>query len=332
MQAVSETVIRRRCLRLLMCLATLPSVSAAAVATAAPAVGSEGPAQVDAIGTCPGQEAVAAALEPVLRREPAPPLSVAPRVIDLGDRFEVVAAGQRAQYVDPARDCRERARTAAVFIALALNPPELPSPPPEPLAPRAPATVEAAAPPSTVTGGEAAASTWMAAGAAARIDGAWAGDAPAQTILMVGGEIRGAVGRRGVALVATAGVLAPATARFEAVPVRQQRFPCSLGVTATGGTAGGFQVAGDAAVVLAPFTLHGEGLQPGAATLRLDVGARLALAVRSPPVAKRSIFFVEVHAEAFPRPYHLDVGPLGTIGTTSKLWLGAAVGAWFGGP
>lgn len=324
-RVLGTTVIRRRCFRRLMWLVALPSLAAPIPSLAASI-------EVEAAGRCPAQDAVAAALAPVLGREPARPLSAAPRVVDLGDRFEVTAAGQRGQYDDPARDCRERARIAAVFIALALNPPELQPSPPEPSAPTAPATAEVPLLRADVRGGEPAAPTWVAAGAAARLDGAAAGDDPAQTVLVGGGELRGAFGRRGWGVVATAGVLAPATARFGTIPVRQQRFPFSLGVTAIGAAPWGFQVAGDAAVVVAPFTVRGEGLQSGAAAWRVDVGARLALALRSPPLAKRSIFFLEVHAEAFPRPYHLDVGPVGTVGTTSKLWLGAAVGAWFGGP
>jgi hypothetical protein len=309
--------------KLLVWLATLPALTATTAASAASP-------EVDSVGACPGREAVAAALAPVLPRGPLRPTLVAPRVVDLGDRFEVTAAGQRAEYLDPTRDCRERARVAAVFIALALDPPQLQSPPPAVQQP--PAKVEVPSPPVTAPVEEPLAPAWVAAAAAARIDGASAGAGPAQTSLVAGAELRGAVGRGRWGVVAAAGAMAPVTARFGMVSVRQQRFPLRLGVTATTGGPGSFQLGGEVAVVVAPFTVRGEGLQGGTAALRLDIGARLAIALRSPAVAKRGIFFVEVHAEVFPRPYHLDVGPLGTVGTTSKLWVGAAIGAWFGGP
>ena len=83
---------------------------------------------VEASGLCPSSQAVTAALVPALRREPPRvPGAGGPRVLDLGDRFEVAAFGQSRQYIDAARDCAERARVAAVFITLALNPPALPS-------------------------------------------------------------------------------------------------------------------------------------------------------------------------------------------------------------
>jgi hypothetical protein len=44
--------------------------------------------------------------------------------------------------------------------------------------------------------------------------------------------------------------------------------------------------------------------------------------------------FVDLHAEYFPRPYVIDVDPVGDIGTTGHLWVGASLGVGFetGGP
>jgi len=172
----------------------------------------------------------------------------------------------------------------------------------------------------------------MAFGISGRIDGATAGRAPSTTTVAVGGDLRGAIGRRWLGLVATAGVLTATTARFSAVPVRQQRFPLSLGLTAVRGVAGGIELAGDLALALSPFTVRGQGLVDASSELRLDVGARAAAAIRFANLVKHSVLFAEIHAEMYPRPYNLDVEPLGGIGITSKLWLGAAAGAWFGGP
>ena len=85
---------------------------------------------IEASGSCPSAEEVSATLAPLLGSSaPKVPVEGAARVHDLGDRFEVAAAGQTGQYVDAARDCAERARVAAVFIALALNPPAAPTGP-----------------------------------------------------------------------------------------------------------------------------------------------------------------------------------------------------------
>ena len=79
---------------------------------------------IETSGSCPSAEEVSATIAPLVASLPAQRLAEgAARVADLGDRFEVAAAGQKSQYVDAARDCAERARVAAVFIALALNPP-----------------------------------------------------------------------------------------------------------------------------------------------------------------------------------------------------------------
>lgn len=317
----------------------VPLVACWSAGAGGPAIGAPAAAavEVEAVGTCPAREAVATALSPLLGREPAAPLSAAPRVVDLGEGFEVFAAGQRGRYTDTARDCSERARIAAVFIGLALNPPafETPPPPPPPSVvvppPEQPPTV-VASPEPPLGPDETAAPLWAAVGLSARVDGSSLGNDPADTKVVAGGELRAAIGRRWLGIVATAGVLSPTTARFTTVPVRQQRFPVSVGLTATAGAAGGFQLAGDLAAVLVPFTSRGQGLESSTSELRLDAGARLALALRFPKVANRAVLFSELHAEVFPRPYHLDVDPIGPIGNTSRLWLGAAVGAWFGGP
>ncbi len=92
------------------------------VAAAAPSL------TVDVTGKCPSAEAVAVALGSAVGTEMKAIGKDVPKVTDLGDRFSVSAFGQAREYADPGRDCDERARAAAVFIALALNPPFVPAP------------------------------------------------------------------------------------------------------------------------------------------------------------------------------------------------------------
>ena len=86
---------------------------------------------------CPTREAVAAALSPALAhiRPNLDPLPSDFRLADLGDAFEVTVGRQVQRYADAARDCAERARVAAVFVALAMNPPSLEPPRPAPPVP-----------------------------------------------------------------------------------------------------------------------------------------------------------------------------------------------------
>ena len=64
-------------------------------------------------------------LAPLLREAAFSAPALPPRVTDLGDRFEVAVAGQGGLYTDINRDCVERARIAAVFIALVLTTPTI---------------------------------------------------------------------------------------------------------------------------------------------------------------------------------------------------------------
>ena len=257
-------------------------------------------------GDCPSAAAVTAALGSALGGDQHAAADL-PRVADLGDRFQVAAAGQVQQYTDPARNCDERARAAAVFIALALNPPLVPPAPP-------PAILATPAPPPVPT------ARWLDLGVAARVDGG--------SSLTAGAEMRASAGGRWLGVTATAGVLAPTEGTFSSVNVRQQRFPLSLTVTARRPLSDRLVLAGAVGAALVPLTLSGEGIPDARSTTRLDAGFRLAaeLMFRATP---RFRPFVDLHAELFPRPYELVVDPLGNVGTTGRLWLGAAVGVAF---
>ena len=96
-------------------------------------------ARAGADGGCPTRAAVAAALSPALAHIRPNARSFA---VGLPDSW-IWATPSRSPPADrsnatptPARDCAERARVAAVFVALAMNPPSLEPPrPPPPVAP-----------------------------------------------------------------------------------------------------------------------------------------------------------------------------------------------------
>lgn len=274
--------------------------------------------EVEADGACPAREAVRAALLPVVSTTPTV-AQPAPRVSDLGPRFAVVAAGQTGVFVDERRDCVERARVAAVFIALALNPPVPPARPP---------VVVAAPPPPPPPPVVPARRRWFSAALLARFDGAEAGSG-ADVDGTWGGEIRGALGRGALGLSVTAGMLAPTVSTFGAVTVRQQRFPLSVALALQRDLPARFRLAADAGVALVPFTLEGQGLETVQPATRFDVGARLSVELRFPPLGRRLTPVWGLHAEYFPRTYALVVDPLGDVGTSSNLWLGTSLGLAF---
>jgi len=282
------------------------------------AAAASSPAAAAVTGACPGADAVTAALASALGGETKRDLSGVAKVIDEGDRFSVTALGQTRQYADPARDCDEGARAAAVFIALALNPPVVP-PAPAPDGPAQQVTVAA-----TAAATARASERWFDVAAAARVDG---GPAAGVTAAF-GFEARATVGWRWFGVAATAAILAPTDSTLSSVTVRQQRFPLSIALTARHTFAA--RLAGAAAVgaALVPLTLRGQALDGASQSTRLDAGVRLAFELRF-LATDRLAPFIGLHAEVFPRAYQLDVDPLGTIGSTGRFWLGASAGLSF---
>jgi hypothetical protein len=165
-----------------------------------------------------------------------------------------------------------------------------------------------------------ASARWLDLGVAARAEG---GTAPA-----FGVELRAAGGWRWWGVEATAGILAPTESEHSSIDVRAQRFPLGLALTARLPISDRLAIAGAAGLSLVPLTVRAQGIEDARAQTRIDSGARLAVALwlRATPRLRP---FVDLHAEIFPSPHHLVVDPLGDIGTTGRLWLGAAAGLAF---
>ena len=144
-----------------------------------------------------------------------------------------------------------------------------------------------------------------------------------------GSEVRAALGRGWLGVLASAAALAPTRVTFGSVPVREQRFPFTVSATAARSLSARMQGAAQLGVALVPFTVRGEGLSDVRSATRLDAGAHLGLELRMPALAGRIAPIVELHADYFPRSYAFAVDPLGTIGTSSSLWLGASLGLSF---
>ena len=84
---------------------------------------------------CPTARQVATVLERMLPRtkitaDTGPPGAADATVSDQGAHFQVTVAGQERSFDDAARQCSERARHVAVFIALVLDPPMIAEPVP----------------------------------------------------------------------------------------------------------------------------------------------------------------------------------------------------------
>lgn len=272
------------------------------------------------IGECPGSGELSAILAPLVGNAASAALPLPPRVTDLGERFEVAVAGQSGLYVDISRDCAERARIAAVFIAVVLTTPTVQSSAPQ--AVLSPPPQSRSAP---------HAGHWTAMSIAARCDGTSPGSSSSAVGLACGGELGGAVGRGGYGAFFSAGVLASTVTTFASVPVRVQRFPLALGVVAGRDLRAGWRIGADAGAALELLRIQGEGLDIGGPALRLDAGARLGVSLRLPTAWRGWAPAMTLHGEYFPRAYQIDVDPLGTIGSLGRYSVAVSAGVSYRG-
>jgi hypothetical protein len=248
------------------------------------------------------------------------------QIEDLGATFRVSVLGKVREYREEARECVYRAKVAALFAALIIDPaallnaagcewpPCLPAPAPAP-----PTRVESKAPPVfplrplvrlevgpalvTGLGAEEGAAHW-------------------------GGALRFALGRGLVVPVVGVAALWPADTSIGGVRLRQWRLPVDLGVRASlpgkwvdfyGELGFAFALVSERALALA--TARSEtGMELGG---RVGLGARLARRAGLTP-------FVSLQADLLPDPPRVFALPEGLAGRTPYVWMGACAGASWG--
>ncbi|HVV51731.1 MAG TPA: hypothetical protein VHO06_18835, partial [Polyangia bacterium] len=206
-----------------------------------------------------------------------------------------------------------RARIAAVFVALAIDPAQLALPatsaPPAP--PPVPTTTPPMPPPLP----------------AARLDlGATAvgGVGPDDRVGQVGAELRWSGGRRRFGPEAGLTVLLPVDNTVGGVRLRQWRLPVDAGVRArsAGPRVERYAEAGVAAALLSERALD---LASPRSQTALEVGLRAAVGVHA--TRGRLAPFAAVAAELVPLPPSVFALPAGTVGRTPLFWIGATAGA-----
>jgi hypothetical protein len=223
------------------------------------------------------------------------------RVQDFGQRFSVSIAEQTREYLDEKRDCEERARVAAVFAALTLEPPDV--------AEREKRSVGSNVHVEFRFGGQ---------GEASRQGTAWGGEARAAWVGESWGAEAGIAGQ------------SPVSLSWGAYHAHLLRVPFDIGVR------GQRLIAGQVAVATVGLTgalvhLDGQGqaMPVHDAGTRVDVGARCSLSAIFWPSARVSPY-ASVHASVWPRAYSVVVDPVGKVGTTPQLWVGVSLGLALG--
>ena len=231
-------------------------------------------------------------------------------ITDAGATVRVVAAGRVREFRDEARDCVYRARVAAVFAALTIDPAAIIAPPPPPVA-SAPPPPPAPSPPS------------LRIELGAAID---AGVGPSTTAVHAGGALRLAAGRGRLAFVAGVTPLLPADVSVGGVRLRQWRLPADVGARITSARVEAYGELGIAAALLSERALDLARVD-SAATVELGVraaaGYRFATASRFAP-------FVALQAVLVPLPPAIFALPQGVAGHTPLLWIGATAGVSMG--
>jgi hypothetical protein len=232
-------------------------------------------------------------------------------IVDLGEKYRVIAGGRVREYRNQGRDCAYRARVAAVFVALTVDPAALAvEPPPPPPPPASPRSEEASRelpfdPVAQVDVGVA-------------VDRAM-GTGPHPT--HGGAGVRVALGRGPLALVIGAMFFTTADGDLAGMKLTQGHYPLDVGLRVRWQGLF-FEPYAETGVGLALLSEQGRLVARG-----LEVGAFVAAGIRL-PARSRGAFFLSGRGEWIPSPTEITALP--TVGHAPSYWLGAMAGASIG--
>lgn len=266
---------------------------------------------VQALGDCPSRAAVERELSPLLGQTSAlRETSVTITIDDQGDSYRVSVAGAQRLISDPLRDCDERAKVSAVFIALNLPTRSPPQAAPPALAP-APASEAGIEPPS-----------WRVRLRA--LAGFEHAPEPARlaTGLALGGTLRR--GALGVGL--SAGLQTPVTIASEGDGSGYElwRLPTALTLSYTS-DAGAWGAGVEGGVAVDALHFRGISLPNPDSGLRLNAGLRVSVVLRLR--ANRSLAALLLPTLAYyPRTYLVRLEPTRLLGESPRFWWGVGIG------
>jgi hypothetical protein len=295
--------------------------SVALLARASAAQGTDGAPSVAVDGACPTSQSVLTVLRSLLPSAGAAGAPAGASVIDRGAAYVVAVRDRTKTYPDADRNCDQRARIAAAFIALALDPDSVP-PEEERAAP--PAPVPAPAPGDRVPEAvRAPLSTW------ARVDGVGAFEVSGPLGLGSPGlALEVAAGRAVWGAWAACAWISGAGMRLSgAESVRLERFPCAIGPAARLFMTPAVETDLKAGVALGAIRAAGEGVATAYSSERLEIGVRVAIDAAlhvSPGAPLAPVAGLEV--TYYPVPYHLALAPRGIVASTPTVWAGVTAG------
>ena len=275
---------------LLVVMATPPDNEAAARAAGLDVAGGGG-LNVEALGACPDAATVHGIITSLVSAEEAKDTTLS--IQDLGAHYRIALRGEATTLDDPARDCAARARQAAVVVASALRSHPLVLGPPQ-------WTIEKGLV-FDVAPGAAGGTAW----------------AP-------GAEMRGAFGSKRWSIVAAGGARGPVTLMFEhGWKADLLRFPLDAGARLTmySWKLRPWIVVGPSVTVMG---IVGQNLVETDRVWRFDIGA-LGMVGATLPLFGRVGGAVAINVRWQPRPYQLNVSPVGKVGETPVWWFGLSL-------
>lgn len=281
----------------------------AALALAAPLMVKAAPAlDVDVSGDCPSAAQVKAQLEAVMP-EVAQGSELAEEVVvlsvlDLGESYGVTILETNREFVEPSRDCVERARVISVVAALALEPLNVPpaaerQSPHEPLQPTVSAQTFA---------------MWLGAEVSA-VPNASPGVGPVV-------HVRGASDF--LVLDALFGFRSGMRSDFDGASIVVYTLPLALSVQARH-LGDGYTAGAGAGIAVDILSVRGRGVPSPESQTRAAVGANVS-AYLSFPLEAQLGAFANLSASYFPRPYSLEIAGRGVVGETATVWAGFSAG------
>lgn len=289
---------------------------------------------VTAFGSCPDSVAVQSVLATLLPSilsgasgsGAAPFAATGPiTIVDRGDTYVVTVGDRSKTYPDTTRDCAERGRVAAAFIALVLAPP-----PPPPSATATPPPVDAGPPVPTAPPPRppppASPTHWLA------VDLHGVVAVSSLDALVMGGATLGvgmASGPWGAkaqcSLLTNASVNGPNPGET----VRLERIPCALGPTLRlTPPHSGFDVDLEAGLAAGSVRATGQGFATTDMPTRFEAGMQAAAAVALHGLSRGDVFYPLFGFEVtyYPMVYDLEATPYGVISHTPAFWAGLTLG------
>jgi hypothetical protein len=293
------------------------------------------PALVAVSGACPESTAVQSVLSTLLPAGISARSTATASVSDLGDAYLVAVGARLKKYPDSARDCAERARVAAAFIALALALDAEPAASTKKTTDSPPIRSPAVArPPGAPPLSSVPSRTWWRLAAQGALE-----VAPRDGLAAPGASLRFAAGGNVWGVHAVCGWFSGASMSLpgERGSVLLGRFPCAAGPTLRFllGT-DRLEINLDAGVALGAVQAGGRGFATNYDSARLELGARVGANAALYFSPRRTGFapIVGLEATYYPMVYQLDVAhgdqpnalPRGVVAHTPSVWVGVTAG------